>query len=145
MPIARHKKYSVNVECDIEAPPDAVFDALTHDTSRWDYCNLEMHSTAPGSEVLLRDEDGVEAVEQILEFQPGELFARTENRISNSGAPFETQLYFYLSPTVTGTRVHVEHNGFDDMMQCEEEKQVWIETLRRLKEVCEPFSVEDAG
>ena len=137
MPISRHKKYSVNIECDIAAEPAAVFDALTRNTNRWDYYAIELHGTEAGSPVTLRDEDGNTAPEQLLAFQQGKLFARTEHRYDATGEQFLTQVYFYLSKTDRGTRVHMEQSGYDDMMLCEQDKLTWHDTLANLKAVCE--------
>ena len=87
MPIARHKKYSVNVECDIVADPPAVFDALTHHTQRWDYYAIEFQGTDSGNTVILRDGDGNAFTERVLAYQAGKLFARTEQRFTDSGEP----------------------------------------------------------
>ncbi|HZV12546.1 MAG TPA: SRPBCC domain-containing protein [Candidatus Kapabacteria bacterium] len=137
MPLTRHKKYSVNVECMIEAEPEIIFDAVTHNTDRWDFYNIELQNTDAGSEITIRDEDGNTSTEKVVAFEKPGLFARTEQRYAPSGEPFETEIRFYFTKTNKGTLVHVEQSGFEDMLLCEQDKGGWISALAALKAVCE--------
>ncbi|HET7153192.1 MAG TPA: SRPBCC domain-containing protein [Candidatus Kapabacteria bacterium] len=137
MALTRHKKYSVNVECEINVDPEIVFNAITKNTERWDFYKIEIQDTNAGSDIAIRDNDGNTSIEKIVAFDKDKLFARTEHRQAPNGELFETEIHYYLTKTAKGTLVHVEQSGFEDMMLCEQDKGGWISALAELKAVCE--------
>lgn len=85
----------VVVDCDLEAPPDQVWRALT--------------------EPDLRDRWLAEAAEkaQVLEAEPQERLRLVWRERDEAGSLIESDVTFTLAPTITGgTRLRLVHDGF---------------------------------